>query len=211
MDVADGNGVNPIINKWNGNGENRLLSLYNYPSPYVISANNSTKGNPCLSGDMLGDWREELIYRLKDGSALLIFFSTTPSTNRFYTFLHDPQYRLAIAWQNVAYNQPPHPGFYVGAGMAPPPPASIYYAASSGTPVPPRITSLSRLGNLLVLATTNATPGATCVVLASTNLALPPASWTPLATNLIPSTGQFAFTNVVNPGDQQQFFMLHLR
>jgi rhamnogalacturonan endolyase len=211
VDVADGNGVNPIINKWNGNGESRLLSLYNYPSPYVISANNSTKGNPCLSGDILGDWREELIYRLKDGSALLIFFSTSPSTNRFYTFLHDPQYRLAIAWQNVAYNQPPHPGFYVGAGMASQPPASIYYAANSVTPLPPQIASLSRLGNLVVLTTTNATPGATCVVLASTNLALPPASWTPLVTNLIPSTGRFAFTNVVNPGDRQQFFMLQLR
>jgi rhamnogalacturonan endolyase len=128
VDVADGNGVNPIINKWNGNGEARLLSLYNYPDPFVISGNNSTKANPCLSGDILGDWREELIYRLKDGSALLIFFANTPSTNRFYTFLHDPQYRLALAWQNVAYNQPPHPGFYVGAGMSAPPLPNIYYA-----------------------------------------------------------------------------------
>jgi NAD(P)-dependent dehydrogenase (short-subunit alcohol dehydrogenase family) len=28
--------------------------------------------------------------------------------------MHDPQYRLAIAWQNVGYNQPPHPGFFLG-------------------------------------------------------------------------------------------------
>ncbi len=24
------------------------------------------------------------------------------------------QYRVALAWQNVAYNQPPHPSFFVG-------------------------------------------------------------------------------------------------
>ena len=28
--------------------------------------------------------------------------------------MHDPRYRLGIAWQNVAYNQPPHTGFYLG-------------------------------------------------------------------------------------------------
>ena len=31
--------------------------------------------------------------------------------------MHDRQYREAIAWQNVAYNQPPHPSFYLGYGM----------------------------------------------------------------------------------------------
>lgn len=41
--------------------------------------------------------------------------------NRLYSLMHDPQYRLAIAWQNVAYNQPPHPGFFLGEGMADPP------------------------------------------------------------------------------------------
>jgi rhamnogalacturonan endolyase len=35
--------------------------------------------------------------------------------------MHDPQYRLAIAWQNVVYNKPPHPGFFLGDGMVPPP------------------------------------------------------------------------------------------
>jgi rhamnogalacturonan endolyase len=34
--------------------------------------------------------------------------------------MHDPQYRLAIAWQNVGYNQPPHPGFHLGEGMKTP-------------------------------------------------------------------------------------------
>jgi rhamnogalacturonan endolyase len=35
--------------------------------------------------------------------------------------MHDPIYRLGVAWQNVSYNQPAHPGFYLGDGMKTPP------------------------------------------------------------------------------------------
>ena len=56
----------------------------------------------------------------------MIFTTIIPAINRFYTLMHDPQYREAIAWQNVAYNQPPHPSFFLGAGMAPPPVPQIY-------------------------------------------------------------------------------------
>jgi rhamnogalacturonan endolyase len=138
VDVSDGLGKNPKLDKWNGNGVTRLLSLYNYPVAYGSNAINSTKGNPCLSADILGDWREELIYRLADGSGLIIFTTTTATTSRFYTFMHDPQYRLSVAWQNVAYNQPPHTSFYVGAGMATPPvPDIILVGASDTTPPTP--------------------------------------------------------------------------
>jgi hypothetical protein len=40
--------------------------------------------------------------------------------------MHDPVYRLGIAWQNVAYNQPPHVSFYLGDGMAKPPRSRIF-------------------------------------------------------------------------------------
>ena len=83
--------------------------------------NNGTKANPCLSADIFGDWREELIYRTKDNQELRIFSTTIPTPHRFYTLMQDPQYRLSIVWQNVAYNQPPHVGFYMGEGMAEPP------------------------------------------------------------------------------------------
>jgi autotransporter-associated beta strand protein len=74
-----------------------------------------------LSADIFGDWREEVIWRTSDGTALHIYTTVIPATNRFYTFMHDPQYRESIAWQNVAYNQPPHTSFYMGYGMNPPP------------------------------------------------------------------------------------------
>ena len=80
-----------------------------------------SKATPSLSADIFGDWREEVIFPTLDGQALRIFTTTIPSKHRIYTLMHDPQYRLAIAWQNVAYNQPPHPGFFLGHGMQPAP------------------------------------------------------------------------------------------
>jgi hypothetical protein len=91
-----------------------------------VSSNNGTKANPALSADLLGDWREEVIWRTTDSSALRIFTTTIAATNRLVTLMHDSQYREAVAWQNVAYNQPPHPSFFLGAGMAAPPTPQSY-------------------------------------------------------------------------------------
>ncbi|MGV3704200.1 MAG: rhamnogalacturonan lyase [Arcticibacter sp.] len=88
---------------------------------YDCVSNNGTKSTPALSADLLGDWREEVIYRTRDGKELRIFTTTIPAKNRLYTFMHDPQYRQSIAWQNVAYNQPPHTSFYIGPNMKTPP------------------------------------------------------------------------------------------
>jgi rhamnogalacturonan endolyase len=83
-------------------------------------SNNGSKATPCLSADIFGDWREEVIWRTPDNSELRIYTTVIPTNYRFYTLMHDPQYRLSIAWQNVAYNQPPHTGFFLGEGMKTP-------------------------------------------------------------------------------------------
>lgn len=104
------------ITKWNGNGTSTLLTASNFQSSASI---NSTKSNPCLSADILGDWREEVIYYNSADPSKINIFTTTISTNhRLYTPMHDPVYRLGVAWQNVAYNQPPHLGFYIGDGLS---------------------------------------------------------------------------------------------
>ncbi len=87
----------------------------NYLVASGVASNNGTKSTPALSGDILGDWREEVVWRTTDSSALRIYTTTIPAVDRRTTFLHDPQYRAALAWQNVAYNQPPHPGFDVAS------------------------------------------------------------------------------------------------
>ncbi|MBS1368459.1 MAG: rhamnogalacturonan lyase [Lentisphaeria bacterium] len=81
------------------------------------ASNNSTKSTPCLQGDIIGDWREEVLLRTEDNTALRLYVSTIPTQYRFHTFLEDPVYRLGIAMQNVAYNQPAQPGFYFGPDL----------------------------------------------------------------------------------------------
>jgi rhamnogalacturonan endolyase len=88
-------------------------------------SNNGTKSTPALSGDILGDWREELMERTADNTELRIFVSTIPTQYRMPTLMHDIQYREAIAWQNVAYNQPPWPSFFIGHDMKPAPKPNI--------------------------------------------------------------------------------------
>jgi hypothetical protein len=90
------------------------------------SSNNGTKSVPNLVADLIGDWREEVIWREADNSALRIYTTTDLTERRIYTLMHDPQYRSAISWQNVAYNQPPHPSFHIGSGMAAPPTPDIH-------------------------------------------------------------------------------------
>ena len=89
------------------------------------SSNNGSKSTPVLCADILGDWREEVIWRTRDNQQLRIFTTTIPTEHRLYTLMHDPVYRLSVAWQNVAYNQPTQPGFYLGADMQPPPRPNI--------------------------------------------------------------------------------------
>ena len=111
------------IDKWIYDSSN--VSTLLDAAKFNCVKNNGTKSNPVLSADILGDWREEVIYRTTDNNELRIFTTSIPTSHKFYTFMHDPQYRLSIAWQNVAYNQPPHTGFWFGHGMKNPPKPNI--------------------------------------------------------------------------------------
>ncbi len=99
------------ISKWDYNKE-RIVPLLN-TRKYDCVHNNGTKSTPALVADLFGDWREEVIYRTNDNKELRIFTTSIPTKHRIYTFMHNPQYRLSIAWQNVAYNQPPHVDYYL--------------------------------------------------------------------------------------------------
>ncbi|WP_251453984.1 rhamnogalacturonan lyase [Microbacterium sp. Marseille-Q6648] len=79
--------------------------------------NNSTKGNPGLVADVFGDWREELLVRTTDSSAIRIYLSTDVTDRKMYTLLQDPQYRAEVARQQTSYNQPSYPGFYLASDV----------------------------------------------------------------------------------------------
>jgi rhamnogalacturonan endolyase len=110
---------------WDGDLSRELLNgnrIDKYKVGRIFTAEGAmsaagSKNTPVLSADLFGDWREEIIYRTPDNQSLRIYTTTMPTAHRFYTLMHDPQYRLAIAWQNVAYNQPPHTSFFLGTGM----------------------------------------------------------------------------------------------
>ena len=98
---------NTTISKWD-NAKQQSNTLFQMQGKSC----NSTKATPNFSGDILGDWREEVI--LHDGASKLYIYTTTiPTEHRMYTLAHDPIYRLGMSWQNTAYNQPPHLGFWL--------------------------------------------------------------------------------------------------
>lgn len=102
------------ISKWDWRqGAERVLL-----SAEGCASNNGSKATPALCADLFGDWREEVVWRSADNRELRIYTTTLPTGRRLPTMMHDPQYRLSVAWQNVGYNQPTQPGFYLGASSA---------------------------------------------------------------------------------------------
>ena len=125
------------ITKWNPVTRTTSTLL----SATGTASNNGTKSTPVLTADILGDWREEVIWRASDNNSLRIYTTTIPAANRFYTLMHNRQYRVAIAWQNVGYNQPPHPDYFLGNGMSQPPLPNIITSIVPPTlNVPPDMT-----------------------------------------------------------------------
>ncbi|BCW46919.1 rhamnogalacturonan exolyase YesX [Arthrobacter sp. StoSoilB5] len=114
----------PTISKWNWETEqsDRLLTADGARS------NNTTKGNPSVQADILGDWREEIAWPSTDSTELRIYTTTAPTEVRLRTLMHDTAYRTSVARENVAYNQPPHPSFYIGEGMQTPAMPAVAYA-----------------------------------------------------------------------------------
>jgi len=127
-------------------------------APAGLAGINGTKNTPCLTADLYGDWREEVVWRTSDSTALQIWSTTIASQLRLPTLMHDTQYRTAVAWQNVAYNQPPHTSYFIGQDMTIPPPPNVYTVKASepptiaqpatpaATPVTGTSTALSALG-----------------------------------------------------------------
>lgn len=110
---------------WDADPQDEMLdgiTITKYPSTTALGvgivsiqgqSNNGTKSTPCLSADIFGDWREELIVRNTTDDGLRIYSTITTTNYRVPTLMHDHTYRMGICWQNVAYNQPPHLGYYL--------------------------------------------------------------------------------------------------
>ncbi|MFJ4842473.1 rhamnogalacturonan lyase [Streptomyces sp. NPDC088746] len=105
--LVDGSGdATPTVNDWRRG--TRLTAT-------DTRTGNGTKGNPSLVADVLGDWREEMLVRTADSSAIRMYLSTELTGHKMYTLMHDAQYRAEVARQQTAYNQPAYPGFYLAS------------------------------------------------------------------------------------------------
>ncbi|BDZ41384.1 hypothetical protein GCM10025865_06830 [Paraoerskovia sediminicola] len=113
----------PTIGKWDWETE-ETVEVYRASGTLT---SNDTKGNLALQADLFGDWREEIVTRLEDSSALRIATTVDLTDHRLRTLQSDPVYRLGVAWQNTSYNQPPHTGYFLGEGMETPAAPSIAY------------------------------------------------------------------------------------
>ena len=159
-DVFDGSGNTlscrrPAINflsYWDGDLEREILDGYT-DSPATISKMgddgklttilstdgyytcNTTKGTPCLSADIFGDWREELIVRAADSKSIRIYTTNYDTDYRIQTLMHDPQYRVQVSAQQTAYNQPPHASFYLGSDESLPSYVSVTPLEKGSNPV----------------------------------------------------------------------------
>ncbi|MDR3219449.1 MAG: InlB B-repeat-containing protein [Dysgonamonadaceae bacterium] len=120
---------NPVITKITASGTapNKTFATATPMTFSGASTNGGTKANPCLQADILGDWREEVILRKTDNTALRIYTTINPTTHTgagavpasgIPTLMHNKEYRNAIAWQNAGYNQPPHVDFFLGYNMS---------------------------------------------------------------------------------------------
>lgn len=103
--------------RWRRKGRHQLRRLHDrlQREGSLFDRPRSPSPRPALLADLFGDWREEVVLRTTDNTELRIFTTPIPTEHRGYTLLHDPVYRLSVAWQNSAYNQPTHTGFYLGA------------------------------------------------------------------------------------------------
>ncbi len=161
-DVYDGSGNllscrRPAINflsYWDGDLEREILDGYT-DSPATITKMkadgklttllttdgyytcNTTKGTPCLSADIFGDWREELIVRAADSKSIRIYCTPYDTDYRITTLMHDPQYRTQVSAQNTAYNQPPHTSFYLGSDQPLPARPSVTVLGEGTVVTPP--------------------------------------------------------------------------
>ena len=105
----------------------RTFTMYRYSETFI----NGTKSNPSWYGDLVGDWREEVIVpdatRLQD---IKIFATWYPTNYKFPWLMTDHCYWMSCLNENIGYNQSTHTGYYLGSDLS----TSIHEITTFTTP-----------------------------------------------------------------------------
>ena len=118
---------NRTINQYNREGGNiRAFTMV----PFDAACANGSKNNVAFMGDILGDWREEVMIArrhpsgieynrrpLPGATELMIFSTWHPTEYKFPYLMSDDVYYRAAIHQNVGYNSPNHLGYYLGSDL----------------------------------------------------------------------------------------------
>ena len=109
-DLADDFYGKNVLEYWNPDANGFWRMQVNGGNYVIGNINNYSKQNPCVSGDLLGDWREEIVtWDQSDSDYRLIINATdVPTDYRLPHLMDDFAYRAQLIAQNVCYNQPPH-------------------------------------------------------------------------------------------------------
>ena len=126
--ASSGNAGSNFLIYWNADEVRSTMNGTTLPgvSTTGTASCNGTKSTPTLTADLLGDWREEAVLRESSNAALRVYTTVNVTKRRIYTLMHDAHYRAQVGFENSSYNQPPHTGFHIGAGMADPPVPSVF-------------------------------------------------------------------------------------
>jgi rhamnogalacturonan endolyase len=130
-------GQNSLV-YWDGDLEREVMDrtmIDDYPNGRLftgqnVTYNNSSKANMCITADIFGDWREEIVAPLSDGTGVKVYTTSYDTDSRVYTLMHNTQYRCGVAAENVGYNQPPHVSYFMGTGYSLPSQPSVYTAGN---------------------------------------------------------------------------------
>ncbi len=91
----------------------------------ITGCSSSDRGAPMFYGDILGDWREEIICTGNDFASLVIVSTTMPTDYRLNTLAQDPAYRNDMT--SKGYVQSNMLSYYLGDGMDDPGQPDVRY------------------------------------------------------------------------------------
>ena len=120
LEDGAGNGaLSPVINKFSPSTgtAGRVYSIYNE------GVHQQYGGRAAFWGDILGDWREEVVLVANDYSELRVYTTKIPATNRIYCLMQNPGYRDQATCKG--YYQASYVDYYLGNDMPPPPPPPV--------------------------------------------------------------------------------------
>ena len=113
-----------VIDKWNYSiqSSSRMVTCYHW------GTSSNSRSISQFQGDIIGDWREEIVFDSPTHDQLLVFTTSSTTTHRLYTLAHNPAYRNCMTTQG--YRQQHIPDYFLGDGMSTPPTPNIIIVGS---------------------------------------------------------------------------------